>query len=160
MEKFHQKALLWSPKNADPVTQRKIQNQSIFIYIFVSFTTFLVFLTIILFMYIDENDVQVCLIDKLLNEQISNYYCSIGLRIFYRLTFIVLGYSFVVFSYQILYLTQEGCFQLYMFNRYLRNLGENYDDISALRLILDQHFQKVVRKRLLFCIKRHNELTE
>ncbi|XP_044254774.1 uncharacterized protein LOC123005187 [Tribolium madens] len=79
------------------------------------------------------------------------------LSIIYRATFPLFAYVMIVHAYQVIYATQHLRFQAILFIKYVVNIGEQKTKICDEKLFYDTDYQKIVAKRLKFCIIRHQE---
>lgn len=80
------------------------------------------------------------------------------LCLIYRLTFPILAYVSVTHAYQLIYYTQSMKYQGILALYYVENLTTYNTVTEDLKLFYDKQFQKEIRLRLAFLIKRHVEL--
>jgi hypothetical protein len=76
----------------------------------------------------------------------------------YRATFFLLPLILSVPCYALIYTTSHLRFQFYMLLHFLKRINSGYETSDLNQLINNRQFQKEVKKRLKFCLKRHARL--
>lgn len=111
------------------------------------------------FSYIEEDptDWKVFFAIKLYHDYFPNHPY---IPLIYRFTFPVLAYASVIPAYQLIYYTQSLKYQCIMFLFYVNNLTDCNTTKEELKLYNDNEFQREIRLRLSFLVKRHLELME
>jgi hypothetical protein len=73
----------------------------------------------------------------------------------YRATFFPLPLVLALPCYIVIHSTSQLRFQFYMLLYFLENINTGYKTSDPDTLIDDRDYQKEIKKRLLFCVKRH-----
>jgi hypothetical protein len=76
----------------------------------------------------------------------------------YRATFILMPLILSTPCYALIYTTSHLRFQFYMLLHFLKRINSGYETSDVNQLIDNRQFQKEVKKRLKFCLKRHAHL--
>jgi hypothetical protein len=76
----------------------------------------------------------------------------------YRATFFLLPLILSAPCYALIYTTSHLRFQFYMLLHFLKRINSGYETSDINQLINNRQFQKEVKKRLKFCLKRHARL--
>lgn len=78
----------------------------------------------------------------------------------YRMSFLLIPFIMAGPSYIGIYLSSRFRFQFYLFNEYLKNINYLNDNQQTPDFIENKDYQKKIKKRLIFCIKRNIHLYE
>jgi hypothetical protein len=76
----------------------------------------------------------------------------------YRATFILMPLILSTPCYALIYTTSHLRFQFYMLLHFLKRINSGYETSDINQLINNRQYQKEVKKRLKFCLKRHAHL--
>ncbi|RZC39024.1 hypothetical protein BDFB_005188 [Asbolus verrucosus] len=145
---------LWDIDNAGEEIETQIMNESKIINLFAVANTSLAVITSISYIFPNAYDEEMILVFRIYQEVFSGQ--SVFFSTFHRLTYCMLCFIMTAYPYIVIYITQHVKFQLYMFNKYIKELMDDYDGAEE-RLICTEGYQKEIEFRLKFLIERHNE---
>jgi hypothetical protein len=104
---------------------------------------------------IDEDD-QIMFSYRLIEEWCPHLISPV-LRVVYKMAMFIMASVLTAHSYQVIYTTRHGIFQVYMLNGFLRGLDNDCDTVNEETLMYNKAYQQKIKSRLIFFIKRHNE---
>jgi hypothetical protein len=76
----------------------------------------------------------------------------------YRAGFLLMPAAMQTTCYVITYIGSQMRFQFYILIHFLENINSDYNTTNPERLILDPQCQEEIKKRIIFCIKRHTHI--
>lgn len=101
----------------------------------------------------DETDLQLFLVYKQVPHGLQK--TLIWVR---KISYVLGGYYLQVPICQMAYVMQSNRYRMYFLLHHLKNININYENINIHKLAFNINYQKVIKQRLIFCIKRHEEV--
>ncbi|XP_044262283.1 uncharacterized protein LOC123009825 [Tribolium madens] len=148
----------WALNTIDDKIYQEIRKEAIFCTCFVITNLILTLVAIFTFLTPVELDKDVFFPVYFFNKFLDKT-CATILIWIYRATFLLLGLVVVTCAHQLLYVIQQFKFQVYLLQKYVENITniEFFDEIDSI-LLKNVSYQKEVKRRIQFCVKRHIQI--
>ncbi|XP_064211080.1 uncharacterized protein LOC103314365 [Tribolium castaneum] len=153
-----EKCKLWALNSIDDKIYQDIRREALFGTVFVITNLILVFVTTITFIIPAPLDRDVFFVVYFFESYLDQTWGKI-LTLVYRATFLLLGFIVVTCAHQLFYTIQQFKFQIYLLKEHVENITniEFFDEDDSL-LLKNPSYQREVKRRVRFCIKRHIQI--
>ncbi|XP_044264019.1 uncharacterized protein LOC123010898 [Tribolium madens] len=144
----------WSYNTIGKIYNSKVKRNALYTNMFVAFITLAGFGCAVLYAIPTDKDEEIFFILSWFEENMLEWADIFSLG--HRLSFLFVSVIMQAPSIQICYIVKQTQYQLGIVKIILENIHQGFDNLDT--LILDDNFQKEMKKRLVFCVERHINL--
>jgi hypothetical protein len=148
---------LWAEDSCGKEVFMKIKKHTFYIKVYAITHAFIGTFNAVLFVYPREQDTNNFLFFKFFHDNLYSYRHILGVPL--RLIMAIDLYTMITLGLHLVYITQHMKFQMLLLNNCLEEISKEYD-VEDKYLFYNDNYQKTIKQRLHFCIKRHMELVQ
>jgi hypothetical protein len=154
--KYFQKVPKWKLDAVSKQDKSKIAKEALYVTLFCCLAIIVGVSTGVLYLIPSEEDHEIFFIMTWFEENLLEW--ADILSLFHRLSFPFASFLMQTPCIQLCYTLSHLQYQMKIFIRLVENLNTGYEDTDLDQLIFNEDHHKEIKRRLIFCIKRHTEI--
>jgi hypothetical protein len=156
MLQFLQNLHKWKLDLAGKQVKEEIEKEATCVTVYCCLTILVGLCTAVLYVVPSQGDYETFFIMTWFEEHVLEW--ADVLSLLHRLSFPFASFLMQAPCIQMCYMLKHSQFQVKILMQYIDNLDSGYEDSDMEQLIFNENYQNEMKRRLIFCIKRHIEI--